>query len=356
LSRATFKSPKLRKSGPRFVISLDQQGENGEMALRKKRMGKTELDLSVIGLGTWAMGGGGWKWGWGPQDDKASIATIRRGIELGINWVDTAPIYGFGRSEEVVGQALSGISDKPLVVTKCSRIWDEQRNVTGSLEEKSLRAELEASLRRLRLDTIDLYLMHYPLPEGDMEKGWETLSRFVEEGKARYIGVSNISLPQIKRLQQIHPIACIQPAYSMLERSIELETITYCAANGIGIVAYSPIQRGLLTGSLSREKILEMPEDDHRKRDKHFIEPELGPNLELVEGLKKLGRQVGKTPAQIAIAWALRHEAVTGAIVGARSPLQIEETVQAGYDPLPESAIEEIEALLGTRSQAMGSR
>ncbi|MCU0613201.1 MAG: aldo/keto reductase [Candidatus Eisenbacteria bacterium] len=266
--------------------------------MKTRQVGNTDLHFTVIGLGTWAMGGGGWKWGWGPQDDDASIAAIHRAVEQGINWVDTAPIYGFGRAEEVVGKALRGLTPRPLVATKCSRVWDEQHNVSGNLEERSLRLELERSLRLLQAEVIDLYFMHYPLPEQDMERGWETLSRFKREGKVRQIGVSNIGLEHLKRLQAIEPVACIQPPYSLLERGIEKEIIPYCRAQGIGIVAYSPLQRGLLTGQFSKERIESLPEDDHRKRDKHFVEPAGSVNLQLVEGLRALAARRSTRPCR----------------------------------------------------------
>jgi aryl-alcohol dehydrogenase-like predicted oxidoreductase len=271
-----------------------------------------------------------------------------------VNWVDTAPIYGFGRAEEVVGRALKPIREKPFLVTKCSRVWDKDRTVTGNLTEASLRSELEQSLRRLQTDTIDMYLMHYPLPEQDLERGWATLAEFVREGKVRFIGVSNAGMDQLKILQAVHPIDCIQPPYSMLNRGIEKDVIRYCEEKGIGIIAYSPMQNGLLTGKYTIERILALPEDDFRRRDKHFTEPELGANLEFIASLSGLAASRGKTLAQVAIAWVLRQESVTAAIVGARKPVQIEETYQAGDWNLNEADVAEVEALLRIRSSRLG--
>jgi aryl-alcohol dehydrogenase-like predicted oxidoreductase len=222
--------------------------------MQTRTLGQTDLNLSTIGLGTWAIGGGGYEWGWGPQDDEESIATIQHALELGINWIDTAPIYGLGRSEEVVGKAIKGLKDQPIIATKCGFVWDEDRRISNCLNKESIRSEVEASLRRLNIDVIDLYQIHRPIPDEEIEEGWGALSGLIREGKVRYAGVSNFSVEQLNRMQPIHPVASLQPPYSMLERGIEEELLDYCSVNNIGIVAYSPMQKGLLTGRFSRER------------------------------------------------------------------------------------------------------
>jgi len=317
--------------------------------MQTRRLGQTDLNLSTIGLGTWAIGGGGYEWGWGPQDDKESIATIQHALELGINWIDTAPIYGLGRSEEVVGKAIKGLKDQPIIATKCGFVWDEDRRISNCLNKESIRSEVEASLRRLNIDVIDLYQIHRPIPDEEIEEGWGALSGLIREGKVRYAGVSNFSVEQLNRMQPIHPVASLQPPYSMLERGIEEELLDYCSVNNIGIVAYSPMQKGLLTGRFGRERVQNLPHDDHRRRDPRFWEPELSANLELVEGLRSIAQRSGRTVAQLAIAWVLRRPEVTAAIVGARHPSQIEETVVAGDWVLPKEDIAAIQMLLDKR-------
>jgi aryl-alcohol dehydrogenase-like predicted oxidoreductase len=315
--------------------------------MQTRQLGWTDLKLTTIGLGAWAMGGSGWRFGWGPQDDADSVATIQRAVELGVNWVDTAAIYGLGHSEEVVGQALKGISPNqwPIVATKCSRRWDDTGTPYGNLKRDSLRAECDASLKRLGVERIDLYQIHWPNPDEDIEAGWATLADLVKEGKLRYIAVCNFSVAQLKRIQPIHPVASLQPPYSMLVRGVEDELLAYCAANRIGVVAYSHMQKGLLTGKVTREWVQNLAADDHRHRDAMFQEPQLSANLALVDGLRAIADRNGKTPAQLAIAWVLRRPELTSAIVGARRPAQIEETVAAGdWTLLPEDmrAIDEL--------------
>ncbi|MBE0477947.1 aldo/keto reductase [Candidatus Aerophobetes bacterium] len=318
--------------------------------MRTRKLSYTDLNLTVIGLGTWAIGGGGWKFAWGPQEDKKSIATIRHALELGINWIDTAPVYGLGHSEKIVGETIKGLTNKPIIATKCSRVWDSSGNISGCLKKDSIRREVEASLKRLGVDVIELYQIHWPVPEEDIEEAWETIASLVEEKMIRYAGVSNFNVEQLRRIQQIHPVASLQPPYSMLERGIEKETLDFCAQNNIGVVVYSPMQKGLLTGKVTRKWVKNLPADDHRRQDRRFQEPELSANLKFVEALRPIAEKNGRTLAQLAIAWVLRRAKVTAAIVGARDPSQIEETVQAGDWILSAEDIAAIDRLLEGRS------
>ena len=323
--------------------------------MRTRKLGYTDLHLTTIGMGTWAIGGSGWEWGWGPQDDAESIASIRRGLDLGINWIDTAAAYGLGRSEEVVGRAIAGIRDELIVATKCGLVCDEgSTEVYGCLTAGSIRAECEASLKRLNVDVIDLYQIHWPHDEEHVEEAWGTIADLIREGKVRYAGVSNFSVEQIKRIQPIHPVASLQPPYSMLERGVEQELLSFCAENDMGVVAYSPMQTGLLTGKYTKERVASLPDDDWRKdRSPHFQEPALSATLELVEGLRPIAERNGRTLPQLAIAWVLRRPEVTAAIVGSRRPAQIEGTAPAGDWVLSEGDIAEIDALLEKREQAL---
>jgi aryl-alcohol dehydrogenase-like predicted oxidoreductase len=318
-------------------------------ALPTRQLGWTDLQLTVIGLGTWAIGGGGWKFGWGPQDDAESIAALHRALDLGINWLDTAPIYGLGRSEEVCGRALSGMSRKPIIATKCSRKWTPDGAPYGCLKRESIREEIEASLRRLKVDVIDLYQVHRPEPEADIEEAWEEIARAIKAGKIRYAGVSNFTVSQMKRLQPIHPIASIQPNYSMLVRDIENEILPFCAANKIGVVSYSPMVKGLLTGKMTKERVAQFAPDDHRRNDSRFNEPELSAHLALVEQFRPVAAKYGKSVAELAIAWVLRRPEITSAIVGARRPSQVEETVGAATMKLGAEDLKRIEQLLAVR-------
>ncbi len=314
--------------------------------MEKRKLGWTDLELSVVGLGTWALGGAGWRFSWGPQDDRDSIATIHRAFDLGVNWLDTAAVYGLGHSEEVVGQALSTMREKPLVATKCSRVWDAAGNIESNLRRESVRRELEASLKRLRLECIDLYQIHWPRPDEDIEEGWQTLEDLRREGKIRYIGVCNFNRAQLERIQAIAPVASLQPPYSMLRREIESEILPYCAEHRIGVVPYSPMQKGILTDAFSRERVAALQPGDHRLNDPMFQGQALEANLKLVDGLRGMAREKGCTVAQLAIAWVLRRPEVTSAIVGARRPAQIEETVGAAEVRLSAEEIQRIEALL----------
>jgi len=314
--------------------------------MQTRKLGYSDLNITNIGLGTWAIGGGGWKFAWGPQDDKESIAAIREAVDIGINWIDTAALYGLGHSEIVVGKAIKGMKEKPIIATKCCRCWDEKRRIFNSLKKDSIRSEVEASLRRLRVDVIDLYQIHHPSPDEDIEEGWEAIAKLIKEGKIRYAGVSNFSVEQLKRIQPIHPVASLQPPYSMLERGIEDELLDYCEKNNIGVIVYSPMQRGLLTGKFSKERVQNLPNDDHRRKNIQFQEPQLSVNLELVESLRPVAKKNNITLAQLALAWVLRRKEVTAAIVGARNQSQIQETAAAGDVKLTEDDIETIERLL----------
>ncbi len=322
--------------------------------MRTRVLGYTGEELTTVGLGTWAIGGGGWEFAWGPQDDAESIAAIQRAIDLGINWIDTAAVYGLGRSEEVVGRAIAGRRDEIFLATKCGLVWDEGSTTPyGQLKTDSVRQEIEDSLRRLDVDVIDLYQIHWPNPDEDIEEGWTVIAELIEEGKVRYGGVSNFSVEQLERVQPIHPVASLQPPYSMLERGVEDELLEYCAANDIGVIAYSPMQAGLLTGKFSKERVNNLAEDDWRRRNAHFQEPELNINLEFVEQLRPIAERNGKTLPQLAIAWVLRRPEVTAAIVGARRPSQIEETAPAGDWELSQSDIAAIDELLKERERKL---
>jgi aryl-alcohol dehydrogenase-like predicted oxidoreductase len=313
------------------------------MQLRK--LGYTDLKLTTVGLGTWAIGGP-WQFGWGPQDDDEAIAAILASLETGINWIDTAPAYGLGHSEELVGKALKQTSKKPIIATKCSLLWNDKKEKVSCLKAQSVRQECIDSLERLGIETIDLYQIHWPEPDEDIEQAWEEMARLVDEGKIRYLGASNFSVEQIERVQKIHPVASLQPPYSMLHRQAEDELLAYCAQNDIGVVTYSPMQRGLLTGKFSPERLASLPLDDHRRANADFHEPRFTATLELVEQLKPIAERNGKTLAQLSISWVLRKPEVTAAIVGARKPEQILETAPASDWDLNKEDIEQIEQLL----------
>lgn len=313
--------------------------------MRTRKLGNTDLELTVIGLGTWAIGGP-WQFGWGPQDDTDSIRTIQAAIDAGINWIDTAPIYGCGHSETVVGRAIKGMSQKPLIATKCSLLWNDKREKVSCLDHDSIIRECEDSLKRLDVEVIDLYQMHWPGPQEQLEEGWEAMALLVRQGKVRYIGTSNFTVEHLERVGKLHPVASLQPPYSMLRRDIEKELVPYCAKHKIGIIAYSPMQKGLLTGKFTKEYVKTLAPDDHRLQDQNFIGAKFEQNLKIVEALRPIAQRNGKTVSQLAIAWVLRKAEVTAAIVGARKPKQIEETVPAGNWILDNGTIEEIETIL----------
>lgn len=317
------------------------------------KLGNSDLQITAVGLGTWAIGGEG-AMGWGPQDDRESIATIRHAVESGINWIDTAAIYGFGHSEKIVAEALKDIgnNNRPYVFTKCSLVWDESNNFSHSMKAESIRKEVEESLKRLQVDVLDLYQVHWPTwppgsPDPDIEEAWTTLAELKEQGKVRAIAVSNFDVPQLKRAQKITAVTSLQPPYSMLTRDIEEEILPYCEQNNIGVIAYSPMHNGLLTGKMTRERIEALHDTDWRKHiNPAFKEPHLTKNLELVELLGDIGNRHGQTTADVAIAWTLRLTSVTGAIVGARRPDQIDGIIGAMEFRLSDSEIAEIDAKL----------
>jgi aryl-alcohol dehydrogenase-like predicted oxidoreductase len=312
-----------------------------------RTLGNSDLQLTPIGFGAWAVGGGNWEFAWGPQDDNESIAAIHRALELGVNWIDTAAIYGLGHSEEIVARALKDWSGpRPYIFTKCSMRWNADRSIYRSLRAPSLREELEASLRRLQVETIDLYQIHWPNPEDEIEEGWQTLAKFKEEGKVRWIGVSNFNVEQMKLAQKIAPITSLQPPYSMLRRAIETEILPFAQANGIGVINYSPMVSGLLTGKMTAERVAALPADDWRRRGVEFNEPRLSRNLKLVELLWEIGAPHNVSPGVVAIAWTLHNPAITAAIVGGRSAQQVEGVAPALHFRLSEGEFGRINAFL----------
>jgi aryl-alcohol dehydrogenase-like predicted oxidoreductase len=316
--------------------------------LETRRFGKTDMEITRIGFGSWAIGGGGWSGAWGPQDDEEAVGAIRRAVNLGLNWIDTAAVYGLGHSEELVARALKGLpeSERPYVFTKCSRVWDESGNVSDNLKKDSVKRECEDSLRRLQADVIDLYQVHWPRPEEDIEEGWSALAELKDEGKVRHIGVSNFDVSQMERAQSIAPVETLQPPYNLLNRGIEKEILPYCAEQDIGVIVYSPMRSGLLTGKMTRERVQNLPSNDWRRNNSDFQEPRLSRNLELVELLEEIGKEHGRSPAEVAIAWTLRHLAVTAAIVGGRRPDQVDGIIGAAELRMSEDELESIEAFL----------
>jgi aryl-alcohol dehydrogenase-like predicted oxidoreductase len=321
----------------------------------KRKLGNSDLEITGIGFGAWALGGPDWRYGWGPQDDRESIEAIHRAIDLGINWIDTAAAYGLGHSEQVIARAVAGKRDKVIIATKCSLVWqDGDYDVRNCLKAESIRREADASLKRLNLDVIDLYQIHKPIPDQDVEEGWGAIADLIREGKVRYGGVSNFNVDQIKRAQAIHPVTSLQPPYSMVRRGVEDELLEYCARNQIGVIVFSPMQAGILTEKFTREWFTGLDEKDWRRRNKQFSEPHLSANLSLVEKLRPIAARYGRPLSQLAIAWVLRRPEVTAAIVGSRRPSQIEETAAAASWKLPAEAIAEIEGILVERSRALG--
>jgi len=288
-----------------------------------KTLGNSDLKLTSIGFGAWAIGGGNWDFAWGAQDDDASIQAIHQALDEGINWIDTAAVYGLGHSEEIVGKAVKSSSHKPLIFTKCSMRWDGERKIYRSLKAASVVEELEGSLRRLNVETIDLYQIHWPNPDEEIEEGWAELARQQKAGKIRWIGVSNFNVAQMKRAQAIAPITSLQPPYSMLRPAVEQEILPYCLENNIGVINYSPMVSGLLTGRMSAERVAAMPADDWRRKAVEFNEPRLSRNLKLVELLREIGAGHGVEPGVVAVTWTLHHKAITAAILGGRSPEQV---------------------------------
>jgi len=314
--------------------------------MQTRKLGKSDLKITPVGFGAWAIGGSGWEFAWGAQDDADSIAAIHRALELGVNWIDTAAVYGLGHSEEIVARALKEWrGPRPYVFTKCVLRWNENRKIWKEFSPESIRRECEDSLRRLQVESIDLYQMHWP-PDEDkpgIEEAWQTLAGLKTEGKVRWIGVSNFNATQIKRAEKIAAVTSLQPPYSIIRRQIEAETLPYCEEQGIGVISYAPMASGLLTGAMTRERAAALPADDFRSRNPEFREPRLSKNIELVERLRQVGARHGRTPGEVAIAWTLRNPAVTGAIVGARNAKQAEGVMRAGELKLSAEEIAEIE-------------
>jgi aryl-alcohol dehydrogenase-like predicted oxidoreductase len=314
--------------------------------MQTRKLGNSDLQITPVGYGAWAAGGSGWQFAWGSQDDKDSIAAIHRSLELGINWIDTAAVYGLGHSEEVVGRALKSWSGpRPYVFTKGGLRWDTKGQVQKVLSTGSIRGEVEDSLHRLSIDVIDLYQIHWP-PDPDspaLEEGWSTLAALQREGKVRWIGVSNFSVQQIKRAQAIAPVTSLQPPYSLIHREIEEDVLPYCLHKGIGVIVYSPMASGLLTGAMTRERASRLPQDDWRKGHPDFSEPNLSRNLSLVERLREIAQRHNRSAGEVAIAWTLHHPAVTGAVVGARNARQAEGVMRAGDLRLNDKEVNEVE-------------
>jgi aryl-alcohol dehydrogenase-like predicted oxidoreductase len=311
--------------------------------LKTTELGNTGLEITRVGFGAWALGGGDWEHGWGPQDDDESIAAIHRALEQGINWIDTAAAYGFGRSEQIVGRALEGVADRPYLFTKCSLLEGPGRRVEHSLKRDSILREAGDSLERLGVDAIDLYQIHWPIPAQDIEEGWAALAELKEQGLVRHIGVSNFDVAQLRRIQQLAPVQTLQPQYSLIEREVERKILPVAEREGIGVIVYSPMGSGMLTGRMTRERIATMPDDDWRKHDDRFNEPQLSDNLELVDRLAAVSDRHNTTPGAVAVAWTLRNPAVDGAIVGFRRPDQVDPLLTAANLELTDQDIAEIE-------------
>jgi aryl-alcohol dehydrogenase-like predicted oxidoreductase len=320
--------------------------------MKTAQLGTSDLQITPIGLGTYALGGSGWKYAWGPQDDAESIATIRHAIAGGINWIDTAAVYGLGHAEEIVARAVAGLPRRPLVFTKCSMVWDASGQIANVLKRESLRREVEDSLRRLRVDVIDLLQIHWPTAQTDIEEGWATLARLKDEGKVRHIGVSNFDVSQMARARKLAPIASAQPPYSLLNREIEAEILPYAVRHGIGVIAYSPLQSGLLSGKMTRDRVAALPSDDWRRGSPYFQEPSLSRHLAVASELGQIARDISDggrpfTASEIAIAWVLHQRGITGAIVGARRPGQVDDFLRAGELKLNAEVLARIEAATG---------
>lgn len=314
--------------------------------MQTRQLGNSDIAITVLGFGAWAVGGSGWVGSMGPQNEADSVPAIEAALDHGMNWIDTAALYGLGHSEEVVARAIAGRNPRPYIFTKCERVWDSNRNVGASLKAASIRRECEDSLRRLQVDAIDLYQIHWPEPDEDIEEGWTEMARLRDEGKVRWIGVSNFSVSQMQRAQSIAPITSLQPPYSLVTRDIEREILPYAKASNIGVIVYSPMSAGLLTGAMTKERVANFAQEDWRRRLPNFEEPRLSRNLRLVEHLREIGKRHGRSPGEVAVAWTLQDAAVTGAIVGARSPKQIEGIVGAAEFRLSRSELDEIEQAL----------
>ena len=316
-----------------------------KIKMETRILGNTDMKITRIGFGAWAIGGGNWAFAWGPQDDNKSLEAIRHATEKGMNWIDTAAVYGLGHSEEIVGKAIKGISPKPYIFTKCGLVWDDSRRTSQNLKAESIRRECEASLRRLEIDVIDLYQVHWPV-DADLEEAWEMMEKLRMEGKVRYIGVSNYNVEQIRKCQAIAPVSSLQPPYSLISREYEKAVLPFCKEQGIGVIVYSPMGSGLLTGTMTRERIASFPSDDWRRRSPYFQDPALTKNLELAEKLKVIGKMHDRSTGEVAIAWTLRNPAVTAAIVGGRSAAQVDGIIRAWDLILTEEDLAEIGSVI----------
>jgi aryl-alcohol dehydrogenase-like predicted oxidoreductase len=324
--------------------------------MKTKQFGNSDMHITPIGFGAWAIGGSGWEFAWGGQDDGESIAAIREALDNGINWIDTAAVYGLGHSEQVVARALEGMGNRPYVFTKCGMVWDEQRKIHYSLKAESIRRECEASLRRLKVDALDLYQIHWPMPDKEIEESWATMAKLKEEGKVRNIGVSNFDVDQMQRAQAIAPITSLQPRYSLVHREVESEILPFAEQQNIGVIAYSPMASGLLTGAMTKDRIRQLPADDWRRSHPDFQEPLVSRNLRLVRLLRAIGDHHGRSPGEVAVAWVLHNPAVTGAIVGARRPGQIKGIVGAAGFQLSPTELGEIDAFFAKAAAAEKSK
>jgi aryl-alcohol dehydrogenase-like predicted oxidoreductase len=310
----------------------------------KKKLGNSDMELTPIGLGSWAIGGGDWQFSWGPQDDNDSIAAIHKALALGMNWIDTAAVYGLGHSEEIVARALKTISHKPYIFTKCGLVWDQKRETSNSL--KQIRREVEDSLRRLAVEAIDLYQVHWPKPDEEIEEAWGVMADLRKEGKVRWIGVSNFSVEQMERIRKIAPITSNQPPYSMLNRAVEVTILPFCQKNNIGVINYAPMHSGLLTGAMTKERVAHFPSDDFRRNAKNYQEPLLSRNLAVASFLGEIGKRHSVSAGVVAIAWTLHHSAITAAIVGGRNAKQVEGVIPAATFRLSDEEFSEIQAYL----------
>lgn len=331
----------------RYELPIYQ--DEGKMEKNKRRLGKSDLMLSRIGFGAWAIGGE-WEWGWGSQDDQQSIKTIHKALEMGINWIDTAAVYGLGRSEKVISEALKQTSHKPYIFTKCGLVWGADKKVRNSLSRQSVLNEVEASLKRLDIETIDLYQIHWPIPDQEIEEAYQVMAEIQKTGKIRFLGVSNFSIEQMKRVGKIAGITSLQPPYSLLFPGVESKILPYCLEQEIGVINYSPMASGLLSGKMTRDRIKNLPDDDWRKRNENYLEPRLTRNLELVDLLIEIGKRHDATAGEAAIAWTLLNPAVTSAIVGMRNPDQVDGVIHAGEISLTAQDIQEIETFLSEGS------
>jgi aryl-alcohol dehydrogenase-like predicted oxidoreductase len=314
--------------------------------METRQLGNSDLRITPLGIGAWAIGGSGWNGSMGPQNETDSIPAIHAALDHGLNWIDTAALYGLGHSEEVVARALKGRTPSPYVFTKCERVWDSEGTIGACLKAESIRRECEQSLRRLQTDVIDLYQIHWPEPDEDIEEGWMELARLQKEGKVRYIGVSNFSVSQMQRAQTIAPITSLQPPYSIVTRAVEKEVLPFTLKNKIGVIGYSPMSAGLLTGAMTRERVANFAAEDWRRNLPNFQEPLLSRNLKLVERLRDIGNRHDRTPGEVAIAWTRNHPAVTGTIVGFRSAKQVSGIIGAAEFRLLPSEMSEIENVL----------